>query len=97
MEKVYVIIVKHMRNAHNSEWTSVDGVYKSMEAVRLAIESVMKEYRSDESLTILGENWTLDEYPSYFVHYIENYYVKHGMMDYKEQIEYLVEEYVLAG
>ena len=96
MAKVYVIIVKHTRYALNSNWTSINGVYKTLDAARQEIENIMNEYRSDDSITILGENWTLDEYPYYFVHCIENYYVKHDMMDYKEHIEYLVEEFEMA-
>ena len=93
---IYVIMVRYLCEQLNRSYTQISSIHKTLDSARNQIESLMNENRSDEDIVILGENWSLGEYPCYCVERIEKYYVKHNMMERKEHVEYTIEEYELA-
>ena len=95
MAKVYVI--KHLSRdlKWNRESTYIDGVFKTLDSARHEIEKMRDEYRANKDITILGEHWSLDDCPYYYVNYIENYYKEYDP-ERMTAVEYDFEEFELA-
>ena len=95
--KVYVVMYKCNNEKRNSTNAWINSVHSTFESAKKVIEEVRDEYRANKDITILGENWSNDEYAYYNVRYVENYYVKcYNDNEYIELVEYNVEEHEMA-
>ena len=96
MAKVYAISHEHVDKDGSIKSCCISGIYKSLDSVRREIKKIRDEYREDESITIVGEFWSLDDYPCYEATYFENYYLKTYDEKRIEVTKYNVEEHELA-
>lgn len=96
MAKVYIIFHTRTEMVNDSRYSDVTGIYKTLDSARLEIEKIRNEYRADDSITILGENWSLDEYPCYAAWYYENYFYNMYGDKRMTSVEFNVEEHELA-
>ena len=93
MAKVFIITVTTTAERLNSTYTHIEGVYKSLDSARQRIEEIRDGYRDDDDIMILGEHWSLGEFPYYKVECVEKYYILMGHKDREEWIEYEVKGY----
>ena len=95
--KVYVVMYKSTSEKYNTTSAWINSIHSTFESAKKVIEEVRDEYRANKDITILGENWSNDEYAYYNVRYVENYYVKYyNDNEHIELVEYNVEEHELA-
>lgn len=96
MAKVYAISYARLDNNSNIKSCWITGIYRSLDSVRREIETTRDEYREDKDITIIGEYWSLGDYPCYEVTFFENYYLKTYGEKRIEVIKHTIEECELA-
>ena len=96
MAKVYAISHERIERDGGIRSCCITGIYKTLDSVCREIKKIRDEYREDESITIIGEFWSLGDFPCYEATYFENYYFKTYDEKRIEVIRYNVEEHELA-
>ena len=96
MAKVYTISHERIDRDGGIKSCYITGIYKTPDSVCREIKKIRDEYREDESITIIGEFWSLGDYPRYEAIYYDNYYLKTYDEKRIEVTRYNVEEHELA-
>ena len=96
MAKVYAVSYTRTDKDGSIKNCWMTGIYKTLDSARREIEKIRDEYRADESITIIGEYWSLGDYPCYEATFFEDYYLNTYGEKRTEVIKYFVEEHELA-
>ena len=96
MAKVYAVSYACTDKDGSIKTCWITGIYKTLDSARREIEKTRDEYRADESITIIGEYWSLGDYPCYEATLFENYHFKTYGDKRIEVIKHTVEEHELA-